>query len=304
MNLSDSRRASIAWLFLCFAWGTGFVAAREGVKYAPPFLFAGLRVLGAGLLLLVICLLTKAKLPNRRQLATLLTMGAVIEGFTNICIAFAVFYLTSGMLSLMLATTPFWMVGIEALKPQGDRLSSRHTVGLAIGFTGMVGLLAPKLIGVSYNSHLLMGCLVMQGACVSISFGSLYVRHQRLGVAPFMGAAWQMISAGVIVVLVGTLRGEWARWHFTPQVAKPFFYLLLIPSMLGYSCYVYCLPRIPLALFSLHRYINTVVTFLLGWLILGEKFGVGECLAVVVIFIGVFLVQNSSFTVSKKEPSS
>ena len=157
MNLSDSRRAYIAWALLCFAWGTGFVATVEGVKYAPPLLFAGLRIVGAGLLLLVVCLLAKDRLPNRKQLATLLAIGAKLEGFTNVCIAFAVYALPSGLLSLMLAATPFWMVGIEAFKPHGERLSTRHIVGLAIGFTGMVGLLAPKIVGVGFNPHILIG---------------------------------------------------------------------------------------------------------------------------------------------------
>lgn len=303
MNLSDNRRAYWAWACLCLAWGTGFVATREGVKYAPPLLFAGLRIFGAGLLLLVVCQLANAKLPKRQELTMLLKIGARMEGVTNICIAFAVTALPSGLLSLMLAATPFWMAGIEALKPQGERLSARQIVGLTVGFAGMVGLLAPKIAGTSYNPGILVGCLIMQIACVNIAHSSLLVRHQRLDVPPFMGAALQMISAGACVTLVGTLRGEWAAWHFTPQVAKPFFFLLLIPSMLGYGCYIYCLPRMPLALFSLHRYINTAVTFYLGSVVLGEKFGALEIASVCIIFTGVFLVQNASYAVSKKEAS-
>ena len=143
----------------------------------------------------------------------------------------------------------------------------------------------------------------MQVACVSIAIGSLKLRHYKVEIAPFLGSAWQMISAGAVVTVIALLRGEWAQWHFTMHVAIPFFYLLLKPSMVGYSCYVYCLPRIPLAIFSLHRYINCTITFLLGWLLLGEKFGIVESIATVVIFVGVFLVQNTRFASSNKESS-
>ena len=44
-------KALVAYLVVCVFWGSTYLAIRVGVGELPPFLFAGLRFLSAGLLL-------------------------------------------------------------------------------------------------------------------------------------------------------------------------------------------------------------------------------------------------------------
>src|SRR5438445_13656913 len=55
----------IAYLVVCVFWGSTYLAIRVGVGVLPPFLFAGLRFLLAGALLLGIALALGDRLPRR-----------------------------------------------------------------------------------------------------------------------------------------------------------------------------------------------------------------------------------------------
>src|SRR3989442_6503440 len=55
----------IAYLVVCVFWGSTYLAIRVGVGVLPPFLFAGLRFLLAGALLLGITLALGDRMPRR-----------------------------------------------------------------------------------------------------------------------------------------------------------------------------------------------------------------------------------------------
>src|SRR5438309_640005 len=58
-------KALIAYLVVCVFWGSTYLAIRIGVGELPPFLFAGLRFLVAGALLLGLALALGDRLPRR-----------------------------------------------------------------------------------------------------------------------------------------------------------------------------------------------------------------------------------------------
>src|SRR5439155_707778 len=61
----DRVKALVAYLVVCVFWGSTYLAIRVGVGVLPPFLFAGLRFLIAGLLLLTVVLALGDALPKR-----------------------------------------------------------------------------------------------------------------------------------------------------------------------------------------------------------------------------------------------
>ena len=51
----------------------------------------------------------------------------------NGCLAFAEEAIPSGLAAMFITTSPFWMVGVEALLPGGERLHGPTIVGMMIG---------------------------------------------------------------------------------------------------------------------------------------------------------------------------
>ena len=71
-------KALIAYLVVCVFWGSTYLAIKVGVMELPPFLFAGLRFLVAGLLLLAIARALGDPLPRRSDWRTLAIVGLML----------------------------------------------------------------------------------------------------------------------------------------------------------------------------------------------------------------------------------
>jgi drug/metabolite transporter (DMT)-like permease len=71
-------KALIAYLVVCVFWGSTYLAIKVGVTELPPFLFAGLRFLVAGLLLLVIARALGDPLPKKSDWRTLTIVGLLL----------------------------------------------------------------------------------------------------------------------------------------------------------------------------------------------------------------------------------
>jgi len=74
----------------------------------------------------------------------------------------------------------------------------------------------------------------------------------------------QMLFGGAIMLVAGTLRGEWGVLVFTPRTLWAETYLTLVGSVVGYSAYTYALKYLPTATVSLYAYANPIIAMVLG----------------------------------------
>ncbi len=204
-----------AWAAVCFFWGTTYLAIRVGLETMTPMLFAGLRFLIAGgVLFFVMSRQRNARLPKGREWLHLAFVGLLLLGVGNGAVVWAEQWVPSGMASLLVATSPFWVVALEKFRKDGERVGVRGVVGMLVGFAGLGLLLAPQLFDASVSAYLLLGALAIQVGCLTWTGGSVYAKHRPVGVAPLMGAAVQMLIAGAVLTLFGTFLGEWGAMQF------------------------------------------------------------------------------------------
>ncbi len=102
-----------------------------------------------------------------------------------------------------------------------------------------------------------------------------------------------MIAGGAAIALVGTLLGEWGRWHLTPKGVGAIAYLVVFGSILGYSAYTYALRHASPTIVGTYAYVNPVIAVLLGWLILHEPVTARTFLAMALILGAVVWIQFS-----------
>jgi drug/metabolite transporter (DMT)-like permease len=297
MTKRESSLAYGAWTAVCIFWGTTYLAIRIGLESLPPFLFSGLRFFAAGALLMGLLKAFKRdeRLPQAREWARLWVIGTMVLGVSNGIVVWAEQWIPSGVVALLVAVAPFWFVGLERLADGGERVSVKNLIGILIGFGGLILLVAPSLTGATLDHRYLVGVVALQVGCLSWVGGSVWGKHHPSGVSPLMGAAAQMLAAGVMATLFGTLLNEWPRLHFTPRSAGAFVYLIFFGSIVGYGSYTYALQKLPTSFVSLYAYINPVIAVLLGWAVLRERLGWREIAAAAVILGGVAIVKSPDF---------
>jgi drug/metabolite transporter (DMT)-like permease len=278
-----------------FFWGTTYLAIRIGLETLPPTLFAGIRFITAGTLLFTLLRGWRGeRLPVGREWLHQAVVGLMLLGVGNGLVVWAEVWIPSGMAALLVATSPFWVAGFERIRSDGERVSLRALAGMLIGFGGLILLVAPGLFGESLGLRYLLGMAAIQVGCASWSGGSVYVKHKETKVAPLMGAAVQMLFAGVALTLIGTGLGEWRVLHFSPRSLAALSYLIIFGSIVAYGSYTYAVQKLPLSIVSTYSYVNPVIAVLLGWVVLSEPLGWRMLTAMLIILGGVALVKTAA----------
>jgi drug/metabolite transporter (DMT)-like permease len=263
-------KALFAWLLVCLFWGSTYFAIKVGVGVLPPFLFAGLRFLAAGLLLLVGALLFGDRLPRRpSDWGRASIAGVLLLAGGNAFVVWAEQYTPSGVASVFVVTVALWMAFFDSVIPGGSgSLGWRVIVGLLVGFLGTA-----LLIGANPREILaadLRGPIALTCASAFWALGSIYAKRKPTESSPYMTAAIQMLAGGTFVSLGGTALGEWGAWHLNAQAALAIGYLVVFGSIIGYSAFGYALRYAPATLVGTYAYVNPVIAVLLGWLFLSE----------------------------------
>ena len=286
-------RALVAYLIVCVFWGSTYLAIKIGVGELPPFLFAGLRFLAAGVLLLGGALALGDRLPRRlADWRTQAIVGVLLLAGGNAFVVWAEQYTSSGVASIFVVTVALWMAFFDAIIPGGSGdLNWRVVMGLAIGFLGtalLVGATPQEILHAD-----LRGPLALTTASASWSLGSVYGKRHKTETSPYIGAGIQMIAGGSVIALVGSGLGEWSRWHLTSRGAEAIAYLVVFGSILGYTAYTYALRHASPTIVGTYAYVNPVIAVLLGWLLLDEVITPRTVIAMVLIFGAVVWIQVS-----------
>src|SRR5205809_5851285 len=131
-------KALIAYLVVCVFWGSTYLAIRIGVGELPPFLFAGLRFLVAGALLLGLALALGDRLPRRLvDWRTEGMVGLLLLAGGNTFVVWAEQFTPSGTASIFVVTVALGMAFFDAIIPRrSGGAGGGRVAGPALGFPG------------------------------------------------------------------------------------------------------------------------------------------------------------------------
>jgi drug/metabolite transporter (DMT)-like permease len=282
----------MAWVAVCIIWGTTYLAIKVALDSVPPFLLGGLRYVTGGAILAGVLVARRHRLPAASDWGKLSVLGFFMLLLGNGGVVWGEQVLASGLTAVLIATSPFWMVGIDALWPDGTRLHAKQWLGLSIGFAGIVVLVWPDIVGsgAGSTSAFIWGTVAVQIACLGWAIGSSYTRRHVMPADVLGAAAMQMVFGGVFMLLTGSFLGEWSRLSFTPRTSFAVLYLTLAGSVIAFAAYSYALQHLDLAIVSLYTYVNPVIAVVLGTIMLGEPFGIRMLVAAGIIVVGVLVV--------------
>ena len=272
------KRAYLAFVAISLIWGTTYFAIKIALETIPPFTMGGLRYVTGGAILALLLRARGVSLPPVAAWPPLAVIGLLMLGFGNGGVIWAEQFVPSGLAAVLIATTPFWMTGVQALLSKGERLGARQAIGLV----------ASMSVGSRYGA----GILALQLACIGWALGSSYAKHVSQTSDVLAGAAMQMMFGGGWMLLAATVTGEWPRLHFNATTSAALLYLIVAGSVAGYAAYAYALKHLPVSTVSMYAYINPVIAVALGTLLLGEPFHLRMLAAAAIIAAGIAIVRS------------
>jgi drug/metabolite transporter (DMT)-like permease len=266
-------------------------------SFSPVSLMA-IRYTISGGVMLIVARAMGAHLPRGRELWQTALFGMFALGIGTGTLSWAELTIPSGLTALFCTTSPFWMVGIEALMPAGEPLHAPTIFGMLVGLGGVVFLVARTAFGEhGPTSGMVTAFALLQLGLGAWALGSILQRKQVSRAHPFVSGAVQQFATGIVFLAASLIFHSRMTW--TPRGIGAVAYLAVFGGIVGYSAFVYSMANLPIAIASLYNYVNPMVAVALGWLFFHEAFGVRECIAMAMIFTGVAIVKRQSVAVEK-----
>ena len=184
-------------------WGSTYVAIKLSVRTLPAFLSAGSRFLLAGVLLAVILTVTGRSIRvTRRELAASALLGLSLLALGVGMVTLAETRIDSSIAAMIAGSVPLQVILLRTLARERVALATRLSV--LVGLAGLALVVIPGGGGAAGA----VGLSVALAASISWSLGSFFGHRLPLPRDGFVATTWEMLSAGVMLLVLGVVTGE------------------------------------------------------------------------------------------------
>ncbi|HET9055843.1 MAG TPA: EamA family transporter [Chitinophagaceae bacterium] len=290
-------KAYLALAFICFFWGTTWLASKQGVIYVHPLQLAGIRQFVGGILYILFFLNQGFSFPKGKDWLPIITMSLLNFILSNGLSTWGVKYISAGLGSIIGAIIPLWIVLI-GLFSKNEKIKTKAVIGLLLGFGGICVIFFEHLLDF-LNADFRFGIFLSLTASLAWAWGSIYTKKQAKNFNPYFGVGLQMLMSGLVMYSISGFTGLSVPLSSIPwQGWAAIAYLILFGSILSFIAYIYALQHLPTSQASIYAYINPIVAVVLGAMLFDEKLTSFIVVGGAITLYGVYLVNNSY---SKKE---
>jgi len=182
-----------------FSYGWLWPVMRAGVEHLPPLWFASTRVfIGALVLMAVLAVQGRLKIPTRADMPAVLSVGICMMGLYVSLVHTAMAYIPAGRGALLGYSTPLFVTPVAILF-LGERMTQLKGVGLALGLGGLAVLFNPVEFDWS-DGDALFGSALCLLAALSWSIAIVQMRLHKWNLTPLQLGPWQLLLATIITL--------------------------------------------------------------------------------------------------------
>ena len=285
----------LAFAIIYFVWGSTFLAIRVGVHEVPPFVFAAMRFLAAGLVLYGWMIARGERSPSGQQWMSASLLALLIFVCDYGLLFWAEQRVPSGLAAVMMATIPVFMALSEIIFLRTQRLTIRLAVALLIGIGG-VAVLVSRSLNLGGAPIDRAGAVALIIGAVSWSVASVLTRKLPLPPSKVMSSGAQMLAGGVMLALTAAALGELRNFHPTTVSLSAWLsllYLIVAGSIIGFTAYVWLIHHESPTKVGTYAYVNPVVAVLVGYFLGGEGLGMRTILGTAFVLISVVVITTT-----------
>ena len=207
----DAAFARAAPITFILIWSTGWIVARYAADFADPLAFLAARYFFAAIALGLFAWLAKAAWPEERaQWGHALFSGVLLHAIYLGGVWWAISKGLPASVSALIASVQPILTAVLAPALLGERMSFTRACGVALGFAGLVIVLAPKLFGVSGEALREVAALIAINvvAMIAVTAGTFYQKHFIRSGDLRSVAFLQYIGALIVTVPVALWLGQ------------------------------------------------------------------------------------------------
>jgi drug/metabolite transporter (DMT)-like permease len=289
-----------------FLWGTAMVAMKGVMPHTTPFFMAGIRLIPAGILVLIVAAFSNRQQPQSWQAWAWICLFALIDGtlFQGF-LAAGLVRTTAGLGSVMIDSQPLAVALLSAWLFK-EQIGAIGICGLVLGVLGIscIGLPIDWLSQVATNplmSQFDLAGLADRGewlmllAALSMAVGTILIPFVTKYVDPVIATGWHMIIGG-IPLAIGSLLWESDRWTaITGSDWLAIAYSTVFGSAIAYGLFFYFAAQGNLTSLSSLTFLTPVFALLFGNLFLGETLDLLQWCGVSLTLVSILLINQRDY---------
>ncbi|TYR34976.1 DMT family transporter [Mesorhizobium microcysteis] len=266
-------------------WATGFIGARYAMPWSEPFSFLAARFVLAFAVLALLVAVLRSKRVGGRQAAHAAFAGALIHGVYLGGVFWAIRNgMPAGLSALIIGLQPL-ITAVMAGWALGEKVLPRHWAGLAVGFVGIVIVLAPRIGdamgGVTWATF--AACLA---GAFAISAGTVWQKKFLAGADLVTGTLWQYLGAAAVMA-AGSLAFETRTFTLTGELVFAMVWLVLVLSVGAVFLLMWMIREGEMSKVSSLFYLVPAVTAVIAWALFGETLTPVQIAGMAVTTVGV-----------------
>jgi len=284
VSVLDSSRW-LAWFFVT-VWGSGYLASKVGLQYAPPFTFLTLRFAFGVLLVVPLALLARPVWPRGKVLGHVAVAGLLMHA-VNLGGSHYSQYLgmSAGITALILALQPL-VTAMIAAPLLGERLRRPQWIGVVLGLLGVALVVWHKI---DLRALTLPALTAVCVALAAITAGTLYQRVFCPAVDLRAAGVVQFIATlAVLAPLAFVVEGFPVRWSW--PLAGSIVFLVVLASILAVNALHLLMRRGQATRVTSLLYLTPIIAVVLEWLMFGVRPTLLTAVGIAVTCAGVALV--------------
>ncbi len=294
MTFSPAARQRAMFVFLCFVWGTTWLAMKVGIGTVPPGVFAGTRWTVAGLILLGIRKLRGEPIRATPRITGRLLLVAVLMVTLNQVIQlYGLKYITAGLAAVISsALTPIALLGFSVAMGQ-EGFSPRQLGAMALGVVGIFVLFGPAAVAGTLNVWTVLGALGVTIGCLCYSAGSVMARPLMRSLAPALMSGMTNLIGGLILLSMSIVLEPGAltalRFHWGWPAFLAWLYLLLPGAVMATTIYFQLVRDWGASRAGTYAFVSPVIAVVLGMTLFGEHADWSDLVGMVLMLVAAGL---------------
>lgn len=289
-----------------FLWGTAMVAMKGVMPHTTPFFMAVMRLIPAGILVLLVTAISKRQQPQSWQAWAWISLFALIDGtlFQGF-LAAGLVRTNAGLGSVMIDSQPLAVALLSAWLFK-ERIGAIGICGLILGVLGIscIGLpiewlsqIATSPLTSQFNLAQLFnrGEWLMLLAALSMAVGTILVPFVTKHVDPVVATGWHMILGGIPLVFGSFYLESNQCKALTNYDWLSIAYSTVFGSAIAYGLFFYFAAQGNLTSLSSLTFLTPVFALLFGSLFLGESLDLLQWCGVCLTLVSILLINQRDY---------
>lgn len=272
---------------LTLGWGLNWPVMKLALAEIPVWSFRAFCVLaGAAGIALIGRAMGHRLWPRRHEWAMLTWTALFNVTLWNLFIGFGLTLLPAGRSAILAYTMPLWTVLLSALL-LGEALTRRRVLGLLCGAGALVLLLAEEISALRAAP---LGTLLVVAGAASWAIGTIAMKRMPSNLPITSFTAWQFLLGG-LPLLAGALAFD--PWHWqglSAGAAGAVVYNVAISFIFCHWAWFRIVQEAPAGVAALSTLMIPVIGVLSSMLVLGDRPGVSEVLALLLVLVALATV--------------